>query len=270
MKTLIFTKSGGSFMKSIVMAGAVVLLGLGATGAALADNAVELVSGNDIIYFDGTTSTLTCSISGVTAGACATLGVGTPTSTPAFGGGVTDAITASNFNGWNVTDSGTSYAPSCNVSGTCEDQNNLSGQGGTAALQAYFATSGFTTNPALGFMASGTSPDTGTVTATAYAYQPSGTLGLSGTSAPVGLGTPFSTLLLPGGEGLLSGTGTAPGNPYNLATAFSVPAGTTGSEVNLTETITTSVPESSSVSVLLAMLLGIAFVVRRGIAFNRM
>jgi hypothetical protein len=277
MKTLI--KSGGGFMKPILMAGAVVMLGLGATGAALADNAVELVSGNDIIYWDGATSTLTCTITGVGGSTstgigstvCNTFGVNTPTATPAAGA-VTDAIAASTFNGWNISDSGTSYAPDC-TGGTCEDQIALTAVNSGGALgpvAAYFAASAFAVDPtSLGFTAAGTEKNTlGTATAMAYAYN--GALGLSGTAAPVGLPGPFDTITLAKGEGFQSdGPLTAAGS--TLAAEFLLTTGSTPGEYSVTETITgTPVPESSAVSVFLVMLLGIAFVARRGIAFNRM
>lgn len=271
------TKSGGGFVKQILMAGAVVVLGLGATGAALADNAVELVSGSDIIYWDGATLTLTCTITGVGgststgigSSVCNTFGVNTPTA-GGTGGGITDAIVASAFNGWNVSDSGTTYAPDC-TGGTCEDQITLSatnsgGAGGPVA--AYFASDGFNVDPtSLGFTAAGTEKNTaGTATADAYAY--TGPLGLSGSAAPVGLPTPFDSITLAKGEGFDSdGPITAPGS--TLATSFFLTTGSTPGEYSVTETITGTqgVPESSSVGVFLAMLLGIAFVVRRRMAF---
>jgi len=275
MKTRILSSLGGGFMKRILMAGAVVLLGLGATGAALADNAVELVSGNDIIYWDGATLTLTCSViggastTGIGSAQCNAFGVNTPTAGPSDGG-VTDAIVASSFNGWNVSDSGTSYSPDC-IGGTCEDQITLSatnsgGAGGPVA--AYFAADGFNIDPtSLGFTAAGTEKNNlGTATANAYAY--TGALGLSGTAAPVGLPTPFDTITLATGEGFQAdGPLTAPGS--TLATEFYLTTGSTPGEYSVTETITgtQAVPESSTAGVLLAMLLGITFVARRRMAF---
>jgi hypothetical protein len=275
MQTLTLNRSDGGFMKRILMVGAVVLLGLGATGVALANTAIELVTGTganqDIVFYDG--SSLTCSIGGVVhASDCTTLGASV---LPAGSGSL--SIEATKIGGWDVdTDTGDSKAPSCDANQVCEDQNevNAVNKSGTAALNAYFASSGFTTAGPLSFAESATASD-GTATARAYVYQPDAALGLSNTTAPSLTGL-FSTLSLsnPGfkcsgqitGETCTPSVGqAAPPTAYNLASELSFTAGKAGAGYSVTETIyTTAVPESSSVGVFLAMLFGVAFVVRKG------
>jgi len=254
-------------MKRILMAGAVALLSLGATRSALASSAVQLVSGAgaglNIVYYDGTT--LSCSIGGVST-ICATFGA------TASGSGGSLNVAATTFNGWSLRGDTMSAPPSCDTALNCLGQNQINTfNSGTAALAVYFASSGFTTRGPLYFGESSTALDgTGTATAKAYAYLPDGTLGLSPTAAPTLSGL-FSTLSVtgtpgPGGQhksaDFLAGAA-VPGASYNLASSFSFSPTLGGSGYNVTETISTSVPESSAVGVLLAMLLGIAFVVRK-------
>jgi len=255
-------------MKRILMAGAVVLLSLGATRVALATTALELVTGTgantDIIYYDGTTAT--CSNNdGVGTVACSTFGTFSATSTA-----TKLVVSASNFGGWNVeSDSGDSKAPSCDTSQVCEDQNQLDvlNNKSTGALQAYFGSSGFTTAGPLYFGESSSALDgTGTATALAYAYK--GGLGLAVTKPVPALPGLFSTLHLtglniPNGgvQSTANGPFSAPTAPYNLASQFTFSPTKTGSGYQVTETISTaSVPESSSLGVFLMMLFGIAFV----------
>jgi len=279
MKTLILNKSGGGFMKRILIANAVVLLSLGATRPALATTAMELVSGTDIIYYDGSATGPVCSTdSGATSSAatCSTFGA---TGMSSNGGKTLNVMTSLSFNGWTVSgDTGESLSPSCDSVQKCEDQNQVNVvNSGTATLDAYFASSGFSTAGPLFFGESSTALDgTGTATAKAYAYQPTvlfPPLGLSASAVPSLPGL-FSTLSLtgtpgPGGQNknAFSPVGApAPGSPYNLASQFDFTPGTTNAGYSVTETIytSTSVSESSSVGVFLVMLLGIAFVVRKG------
>jgi hypothetical protein len=269
MKTVFLTKSGGGFMRRILIAAAVVLSSLGATRPALADPAIELVSGNDIVYYDGTSLGAVCSTDGgATSTSCATdfgaVGVSN------FAGELT--VQVLNFNGWtNISDSAEAYTPSCSSSGTCESQNQLNTTNTAApdALLSYFGASGFTTQGAITLNESGTLL-AGTASAMAYAY--TGDLGLSGAAVPNLSGQIGSTLSVAGsGNGTYSAgptSGPAPATTYNLASEFSFTPGTVQGNYNMTETISTAVPESSSVSVLLVMLLGIALVVRRLISHD--
>jgi len=256
-------------MKRILMAGAVALLSLGATRVALANTALELVTGTgktqDIIYYNGTS--VTCSIGGVASAAdCVAFGESNASSSTTNGVQKL-SIQATKFGKWNVSESGDSISPSCNANGVCEDQNqvNAINSAGAAVLNAYFASSGFATAGPLLFSESATQLD-GKATATAYAYKPNGALDLSGTASPT-LPAAFSTLSVTG-AGLVNksagpGSGAAPPSPYNLATGFSFAVGKTNAGYSVTETIATaSVPESSSVAVFLMMLFGMVFVVR--------
>jgi len=268
MKTLTFTKSRGGFMKPILMAGAVVLLGLGANSAALADPSIELVSGSDIVYYDGTNPAV-CSINGgATSSSCST-DFGTVIVNNTFGNLTVDVAS---FNGWtSIEDSAQAYTPSC-PGGTCESQNNLDTTNTSAGndLLSYFGASGFTAPGPLTLVESGTLL-AGTSSAMAYGY--TGALGLQGSAAPTLSGQIGSTLSVTGnGGGLYSAGptgGPAPATPYNLTSEFDFTA-THNGHYNMTETVSTAVPESSSVSVFLMMLLGMAFLVRKRIAFKRM
>jgi len=271
-------------MKRILMAGAVVLLSLGTTRVALATTALELVTGTgaktDIIYYNGTGPAVCSNNNGVSTVACSTFGTvlspfsATSTSSP---GDVSLLISAANFGGWAVTsDSGDSKSPVCDTNQICEDQNQLDvlNSKATGALNAYFASDGFTTAGPLYFGESSSTLDkTGTATALAYSYKPTAfapPLGLAVTKALPALPGLFSTLSLtgvniPNGgvKSTSSGPFSAPTAPYNLASQFTFSPTSTGAGYQVTETIsTTSVPESSSVGVFLGMLLGIAFVVR--------
>jgi len=263
MKTLILTKSGGGFMKPILMAGAVVLLSLGATRPALATSAMELVTGTDVIYWDG--STLGC-YSGGSSVACSTFG--------ASGGGSGNSlnVSASTFGGWDVTtNSANAYPPSCSSIGTCESQTELNAVDSSASgnLSAYFASAGFTDQGALTLNESGSQSD-GTASAMEYAY--TGALGIPNTGAAPSLSGQIGSTISETntGNGAFSAgptSGLPPvSTPYNITGEISFTPGTPGGGYTMTETISTAVPETSSASVFLVMLLGMAFVVRKRIA----
>lgn len=252
-------------MKRILMAGAVILVSLGATRAALATTAVELVTvagGNtDIIYYDG--SSLACSVNGA-ANACSGAGFGTVSAT---NGGVWN-VSASAFGGWQVSDNASNSSPDCSPGGDCLDQQNIdvTSNGATNSLTAYYAVSGFTAGGPLDFMESGTAVP-GTATANGYAYKPNGSIGLSSTVVPdtsiVPFSSPFASLSL-SSPGFLSSPGhAAPSSGYNLAGSMTLAPTSNSARYNVTETISSAVPESSSVGVFLVAIIGIAFGFRR-------
>src|ERR1035438_3162629 len=210
-------------MKRILIAGAVVMLSLGAAGSALANSAVELITGSspsttDIVYYDGTT--LACSIGGTVLADCSAFGVTASKTANSL------TVTATSLGGWNVSgDTGITKAPNCDATHVCEDQTDINAVniGGTADLTAFFAASGFTTPGPLDFALSASSTD-GTVLGKASAY--TGGLGLSDTAVPTGalITGLFSTLSL-SNPGFVSSTGAAaPGGTYNLATGFNFTA----------------------------------------------
>jgi hypothetical protein len=147
-------------------------VGLGSTAFATTD--LELVSGGDIIYYDGTT--LDCNNGGTI-----TVGLG---SASCVALGVTAAVqlqpqalvvSATSFNGWDVSESSDySNTPACTgVNGPgCINQDNVNAStSGAGTLSAYFASTGFTPAGATGLMVANASVlQTGTLqTQTAYA-----------------------------------------------------------------------------------------------------
>jgi len=240
------------------------LLGFAAAQMALADPEMELVSGSDVILWDGTT--LSCYNGSFVA--CTVFGA---TETTASGGGATQVtIKAGNFNGWILnTSTGDSYSPTCSGTGVCEDQNDVNTlASGNANLETFFGDTGFAPVGAAGLMLTesasdlaGTTASPGTATATAYAY--TGALGFSSTGAPS----------LPGAWGPLSLTGhgavalsagpvntTAPTAPYDLTAEFTLTPGP--GSYNVTETIAT-VPEPTNAILLGSLLLLGATAVRK-------
>jgi len=237
---------------------------------AFADPDIELVAGSDIIFYDGTT--LSCYNGSVVA--CSTFGA-TATRTNSVGV-ITETVTASSFNGWNITsDNGQSFSPPCSVTQICLDQTNtnVTNAGASSVLESFFAASGFTPRGPL-LLTEALTAANGTATTKGYAYGPNGTLGLSATAAPT-LPAPFGTLSLTG-FGICPGaacpvaaagpvSGTPPASPYNQALEFDFTAGAVGGEYSATETISASaaVPEPASVVLLGGVLLAVAAGLRR-------
>jgi hypothetical protein len=257
-------------MKRFMVACAAVLLSFAATRTALANPELELVTGGDIIFYNG--STLTCFNGAIVS--CTGAGSFNATVTTSTVAGITTVtVSASAFNGWDVSsDTGTSASPPCSSTGVCLDQNQVNIQStstGASPLQAYFADSGFTPAEGLTFTESATELN-GTATASGYAYLPNGTLGLSGSAAPTLPAPSFPTLALTG-TGLVTKdagpvTSASPTTqPYNLATEFNFTVGAVGGGYSVTETIA-AVPEPASVVLFGGALLVIATTVRRKVA----
>jgi hypothetical protein len=242
-------------MKRLLLAAcAMGLLAFGTARTALADSEMELVSGSDVMYWNG--SALVCS-----PGPCSDFGATASSLTVA--GTTQVSIQATDFNGWILnTATGDSYSPSCSATNVCISQNDINTiASGNASLQAYFGATGFTPSGALLLTESSTDLS-GTATATGYAY--TGPLGLS-TSAP-SLSGAFSggSLSLTGNGVVASGAGPSatatPSSPYDITAAFNLTPGQ--GSYNVTETIS-SVPEPTSAILFGGVLLFSATAIRK-------
>jgi hypothetical protein len=194
-----------------------ILIAFASVQMAFATAALELVSGNNILYVaDGASGTIACSTGGVSV-ACSTFGA-TGDNNPLTGN---VSIAATNFNGWAFTSAGGSSSSStCNGAtggvGCLNDQTSTTNTG-AGTLTVYFADSGFNTEP--GFITGFSSPlQTGSsATQTAYAFTGSPTLSATNLTPTPGsgqIGTAL-TILPPGVNGLASGGGGMTG-PFSL------------------------------------------------------
>ena len=246
-------------MKQILTACVVVLLSFGAARAAFAqtDPWLVLVSGSDVITWDGVT--LTC-----TGGSCASFGVTDSVSN----GGLNLTLIATSFNGWNVTaDSGGSNAPGCSPDCMSQTSLNTNNTGGGSALQAFFGSSGFDHEVALLNIVAPTL-NAGGFSNTGYDISSSlglTSLGYSAGAAPnLAAWTSIGgTLTFPSGNltpqtshsGLLAAGSFA-------ATSYLDFTGGNGSQYSVTDTIYAAVPEPAS----LLLLGGCLLVVGRKLA----
>jgi len=223
--------------------------GLGTRAFATVTSQLELVSGSDIMYVSDQGS-LACSTNGGTTytANCATSFGAAGDDNPLTG---TVTVTATNFNGWQLTSTGGTNSSNCvGVSGPgCLNEQNLNALAVTGAntLTAYYADSGFT--PVNGLTTAFSSPiQTGT-TATQTAYAFTGALGIPSanpTPASGMIGTAL-TVHSPGVAATLVSGGAGISAPYNLMliTALTTTAANTG--FNVSGNIS-AVPEPASVA----------------------
>lgn len=260
-------------MNRAILACALALFSLGAARTALAqsDPYLVLVSGSDVITWNG--NNLSCSTDGgvtVTAGCTTatetTWGISTSGTNTATG---TYVLTASDFDGWVLTgNTGQTLSPNCTAAG-CMSQNEIDITGGTSNLTAYFGSAAFDHQDAV--------VDTQEVSNASETFTSEGLYNSSGMSLMnlgYANGTPpdlsgwsaiGSTMTLNTCTGLgcvTDGQATSsalPGGKFALTDELTF---TAGGDYAVTDTIT-AVPEPASLILLGSALLGASIIVRR-------
>lgn len=243
------------------------LLCLGAAQTALAqtDPWLVLVSGNDVITYDG--SAVTCEQSNSSV-SCSTFGT-----VKASNDGSGDLVlTATNFNGWDIKqNTGTTGAPDCTTDGFCTDQTQIDVDGGsaTANLTSYFGAAGFASGVAAVVDTTADSDNGTGFTSTGYYLQPKTALtnvGYSTGMAPTltswsEIGGATGAMSFPVGDGGPQSTSSAleTSEGFDLTNVMVFNDGTTES---ITDTIT-AVPEPASFILVGGVLLAIATGLRR-------
>jgi len=235
--------------RTITTAAALVFLSLGAGRIALADPDLELVSGSDVIFYDGTTVSCTENLgtvfqtttSGVASTNCAAFGA-VAVSNDGTGG---ESLSFHTFNAWKVQVSAYSNSPNCSgIEGPgCISNDSIDATtAGSTTLDAYFGGTGFNPEPAY-IVTESSSSTTGT--ATAAGYQESGLTGFSATSKPTLSGQIGSTLSLSNCTPCSSGPTGGLSNGDNALVTFNTFAGAAGDSYAVTTTIS-AVPEPTS------------------------
>jgi hypothetical protein len=230
-------------------------VGLGSMAFADTTSFLEVVSGSDIMYVGDNGSLLCSNNGGATYSASNCTAFGAAGDDNPLNGTIT--ITATNFNGWQLTSTGGTNSSTCvGLSGPgCLNEENLNALAttGPSTLTAYYADSGFT--PVGGLVTAFSSPiQTGaSSTQTAYAY--TGALGIpSANPTPSSgmIGSPL-TVLAPGVAATQTSSGVGIAGPYNLMLITALTTTTPATGFNVSGNIS-AVPEPAAV-----VLLGTAF-----------
>lgn len=257
-------------MKQALIGVAMVLLGVGLVTTAFAAPQLELVSGNNVILWDGTTlscwdgTTLTTTNGTALGetGVCATFGAtGSLSSVP---GQSQETVKANSFNGWSLTSgTGNSYAPNCSVTGDCLGQNfATTATAGVDSLDIYFGDSTFAPIGQSLIMTESATQLAGTATSTGYAFV--GALGFAQKTAPT-LSGAFGPLSLTGTGAVALSTGPVgtpePSTaPYNIVGQLDFTPG--AGSYNVTQDIA-AVPEPAGVVLFGGVVLAVSTSLRR-------